>query len=134
MTEHWTKLILSYARHRRLFLVRVEDAEVAGNDWDEILRNGQINSALSRLGSRALMLRWGCSGRLLPSHLAYIMEGMVAGSTAVYEPAGQTRSVLLYWRTPEEWAEVLHSWVRSSALQHRKDTSSCRDRRTPPGN
>lgn len=96
VTEHWTKLILSYARHRRLFLLRVEDTEVAGNDWDEIFRNEQIRR------------------RLLPSHLAHIMEDMVTKNKAVYEPARQTRSVLLYWRTPEEWAEVLHNWADST--------------------
>jgi len=37
---------------------------------------------------------------------------MVAKDLAVYEPVKQTRSVLLYWRLPEEWAEVLHEWVR----------------------
>ena len=37
---------------------------------------------------------------------------MVTKDLAVYEPAKQTRSVLLYWRLPEEWAEVLHEWVR----------------------
>ncbi|GJE98536.1 ESCRT-II complex vps25 subunit [Phanerochaete sordida] len=93
VTEHWTKLILSYARHRRLFMLRVEDAEVAGNDWDEILRNEQIHR------------------RLLPSHLEHIITDMVEKNRAVYEPARQTRSVLLYWRTPEEWAEVLHGWA-----------------------
>jgi len=36
---------------------------------------------------------------------------MAAKDLAVYEPAKQTRSVLLYWRLPEEWAEVLHEWV-----------------------
>ena len=37
---------------------------------------------------------------------------MVSKEVAVYEPPKQTRSVLLYWRLPEEWAEVLHGWVR----------------------
>ena len=37
---------------------------------------------------------------------------MVGKNLAVYEPAKQTRSVLLYWRLPEEWAEVLYGWVR----------------------
>ena len=36
---------------------------------------------------------------------------MVTKNLAVYEPAKQTRSVLLYWRLPEEWAEALHEWV-----------------------
>jgi hypothetical protein len=40
---------------------------------------------------------------------------MVAKNLAVYEPAKQTRSILLYWRLPEEWAQVLHEWVRPEA-------------------
>ena len=37
---------------------------------------------------------------------------MVQRNVAVYAPTKQTRSVLLYWRSPEEWADVLHHWVR----------------------
>ena len=50
-------------------------------------------------------------GNLPPSHLQYIISQMVAKNLAVYEPAKQTRSVLLHWRLPEEWAELLHEWV-----------------------
>jgi ESCRT-II complex subunit VPS25 len=28
-------------------------------------------------------------------------------NVAAYEPAKQTKAVLVYWRLPEEWAEVL---------------------------
>lgn len=56
------------------------------------------------------------AGRLLPSHLSYIMADMVSKNLAVYEPAKQTRSVLLYWRSPEEWAETLHGWVRRDII------------------
>lgn len=38
---------------------------------------------------------------------------MVRKNLAVYEPPKQTRAVVLYWRLPEEWAEVLHEWVRA---------------------
>jgi len=48
LTEHWTKLILSYARFRKLFTLRVEDAEAGGGDWDEVLRNPRINRAYTR--------------------------------------------------------------------------------------
>jgi len=94
--QHWSRLILSYARHRRLFTIRVEDAEKPGSDWDEILRNDRINR------------------RLLPPYLEFIIADMVGKGTAVYEPPKQTRSVLLYWRLPEEWAEVLHDWASST--------------------
>jgi hypothetical protein len=62
------------------------------------------------LGPLVVMLC--CLGKLPPSHLQYIISQMVAKDLAVYEPAKQTRSVLLCWRLPEEWAEVLHEWVR----------------------
>ncbi|KAJ3994764.1 ESCRT-II complex vps25 subunit [Lentinula boryana] len=93
-TEQWIQIILKYARHRRLFTVRVEDSEVSGNDWDEILRNERINR------------------KLIPSYLSYILAQMVSQKLAVYEPPKQDRSILIYWRLPEEWAEVLYEWVR----------------------
>ncbi|CAL1714313.1 unnamed protein product [Somion occarium] len=96
VTEQWSRLILSYARHRQLFTVRVEDAEVTGGEWDEILRNDRINR------------------RLRSSHLAYILEQMAAKNQLVYDPPKQSRSALLYWRTPEEWAEVLHEWASTT--------------------
>lgn len=52
-------------------------------------------------------------GKLPPSHLENVLSAMVSKGVAAYEPAKQTRVVLLYWRLPEEWAEVLHQWVRS---------------------
>ncbi|KAI0940741.1 hypothetical protein AcW1_006539 [Taiwanofungus camphoratus] len=54
------------------------------------------------------------SGRLLPSHLSFLLAEMVSKNVAVYEPPKQTRAVLLYWRLPEEWAEALHEWAVST--------------------
>ena len=39
------------------------------------------------------------------------MADMVSKNLAAYEPPKQTKSVLLYWRSLDEWAEVLHEWV-----------------------
>ncbi|KZP17555.1 ESCRT-II complex, vps25 subunit [Athelia psychrophila] len=96
-TEQWTRLITAYARYRKLFMLRIEDAETTGGEWDEVLRNERINR------------------RIMPSHLSYIFADMVAKNVAGYEPPKQTRSILVYWRLPEEWAEVLHGWVTSTA-------------------
>ena len=107
-------------------MLRIEDAEVSagagGGEWDEVLRNPRINRA-SRVSLRVrqevikddgdtpylLML-----GRLKPEHLAHILSIMASKNLAAYEPAKQTRAALLYWRLPEEWAEVLHEWVRAT--------------------
>jgi len=48
-TDQWTRLLLAYARHRGLFVLRIEDAEVSGGEWDEVLRNPRINRASSVL-------------------------------------------------------------------------------------
>ncbi|KAI0642006.1 ESCRT-II complex vps25 subunit [Trametes meyenii] len=95
VAQNWTRLILSYARHKGLFALRTEDADAPGGDWDEILRNPRINR------------------RLLSSHLNAILADMVERGHAVYEPPRQTSSVLLYWRSPEEWAQVLYDWANS---------------------
>ncbi|KZS94334.1 ESCRT-II complex vps25 subunit [Sistotremastrum niveocremeum HHB9708] len=95
-TAHWTRLILSYARHRRLFTLRLEDAEVPGGEWDEIFHNSRINR------------------RLKPTHLAFLLSTMVEQGQAIWDPPKQNRVVLLHWRLPEEWAEVLHEWATST--------------------
>lgn len=64
------------------------------------------------------------SGRILPPYLSSLMAIMVAKNLAVYEPSKQTRAVLLYWRLPEEWADVLHSWVSTSFNLKLNDLSS----------
>ncbi|KAH9995496.1 winged helix DNA-binding domain-containing protein [Russula vinacea] len=93
-TEQWMRLLLAYARHRGSFILRIEDAEgTGGGEWDEVLRNPRINR------------------RLKPTQLADIIGTMVDMNLAVYEPPKQMRAVLLYWRLPEEWAEVLHEWA-----------------------
>jgi hypothetical protein len=42
VTDHWVKLILSYARYRKLWTLRLEDTQSARSDWHEITRNDRI--------------------------------------------------------------------------------------------
>jgi ESCRT-II complex subunit VPS25 len=51
------------------------------------------------------------TGKMTPNHLSNIMESMAEKNLATYEPPKQARSMLIYWRLPEEWAEVLYQWV-----------------------
>lgn len=53
-------------------------------------------------------------GKLNTSYLAYILEQMERSCRLAFDPPKQSISAVLYWRTPEEWAEVLHEWVRPS--------------------
>ncbi|KAF4610614.1 hypothetical protein D9613_007146 [Agrocybe pediades] len=111
-TEQWTRLILTYARHRKLFVLRVEDAESTDSDWSEILRNERINR-MFRLHLHAFQRSSSPVGRILPNHLSNIISNMVSKNLAAYEPPKQTRSALIFWRLPEEWAEILYDWVVS---------------------
>jgi len=40
-----------------------------------------------------------------------LLAALILRGEAFYEPSKQTRVVMLLWRTVDEWAEVLHSWV-----------------------
>jgi ESCRT-II complex subunit VPS25 len=53
--------------------------------------------------------------------MSNLLAALVEKDLAAYEPPKQTRSVLLHWRLPEEWAEVLYDWVRSFSFS----TSNC---------
>jgi ESCRT-II complex subunit VPS25 len=44
-----------------------------------------------------------------PPYLSFILATMVDRNIAAYEPATQTRAVLI--QLPEEWAVVLYHWV-----------------------
>jgi len=50
-------------------------------------------------------------GKLSGQQVAVLLQTLVNRNQAAYEPPKQVSSVVLYWRKPEEWAEVLHSWV-----------------------
>ena len=59
------------------------------------------------------------TGKMPPPYLSDILATMVDKNVASYEPAKQTRAVLVYWRLPEEWAEVLYDWV-CEKIDHNK--------------
>jgi hypothetical protein len=41
--QYWRRLILAYARHRRLFTLAADDAESLTSEWREVLRNERID-------------------------------------------------------------------------------------------
>lgn len=41
--QYWRRLILAYARHRRLFTLTADDAESLTSEWREVLRNERID-------------------------------------------------------------------------------------------
>ncbi|KAG9013261.1 hypothetical protein FRB93_000784 [Tulasnella sp. JGI-2019a] len=96
-TRQWITLILAYARHQRLWTLRVEDANVKeGGDWSEIFWNPRVRR------------------QMRTTHLDYLISTMVAEGSAIYEPPKQTQSVIVCWKKVDEWAETLFDWVEST--------------------
>lgn len=59
-------------------------------------------------------------GRLHLATLRNVVEAMVAAGSAEYDPPkaakGQLPSaVLVFWRKPEEWANIIYDWVSSTS-------------------
>ena len=67
--------------------------------------------------SMVALMKFMGTGKIIPNHLSNIMVAMTDKNLAVYEPPKQIRSILIYWRLPEEWAEVLYEWVRKQFLK-----------------
>lgn len=95
-TATWTRLILAYARHARLFSLRVEDAELKTGPWADVFTNAEIGRTLQA------------------SYLESILGTMVAQGKATWEPPRQTRAALLLWRSIDEWAETLFEWASNT--------------------
>ncbi|ELU43651.1 ESCRT-II domain-containing protein [Rhizoctonia solani AG-1 IA] len=96
--EVWSKLITSYGRSKNLFVLRAEDATIKDGSWAEIFINPRIKRGLTE------------------RHLELILSRLVSNKLAEFEPPNQTRSVIVYWRKPEEWAEALHDWVSMNLM------------------
>ncbi|KAH7335321.1 ESCRT-II complex vps25 subunit [Rhizoctonia solani] len=92
----WSKLIASYGRHKNLFILRAEDASIKDGQWAEIFINPRIKRGVTE------------------KHLESILSRLVSNKLAEFEPPNQTKSVIVYWRKPEEWAEALHDWANQT--------------------
>lgn len=88
----WSSLILSYCRHYRLWRLSVTDAIDT-----PLFRNTKLKRGLTLNDTREV-LDW--------------MTKEVAGERAEWVgKEGEKAVCWVYWRRPEEWAEVLSDWV-----------------------
>ncbi|KAF4595612.1 vacuolar protein-sorting-associated protein [Ophiocordyceps camponoti-floridani] len=99
----WSALILSYARHHRLFRLHVSSAAES-----DLFFNRRIDRRLAPADIRDVldfMRRDGRADYLDP-----------AAATAAAAAAGPSSDVVLvYWRALEEWADVVEAFVEASA-------------------
>lgn len=87
----WSSLVLSYARHNRLFRLTVSNAAES-----DLFHNKSLNRRLQ-----------------LPD-IRELFDFMIKEKRAEYVLGGQD-VVLLYWRTVDEWASLVEGYVDETA-------------------
>lgn len=105
--ELWTQLVLSWARHDRVFTVNCDAADGGG----EVFWNKAIKR---RSKSRPPRDSAEATGRLLPPSLRQLMAHMAKEGHAAADPPKSTSTYLLYWRKPEDWGQLIYDWVSAS--------------------
>ncbi|OTB14515.1 hypothetical protein K445DRAFT_75742 [Daldinia sp. EC12] len=96
--EKWSSLILSYARHHRLFRLSLS---YEGTPYEDLFRNRKLNRALRLSDAREVFEFMRKEGRAEP-----VAAGNGSSGGDVY---------WVYWRTPEEWAGLIEAWVDETA-------------------
>ncbi|KAL6892871.1 ESCRT-II complex, vps25 subunit [Trichoderma longibrachiatum] len=97
----WSALVLSYARHHRLFRLVVSSAAES-----ELFCNRAINRKLAPADIREVLDFMRKDGR------AEFVRA-TGGDAGAAGAAGDV--VLLYWRKPEEWAALVEAYVEETA-------------------
>ncbi|KAG2203342.1 hypothetical protein INT46_005493 [Mucor plumbeus] len=92
----WENLILSYTRQKHIFRLDIHQATTPGGH--EIFENKKINRRLSF------------------ETLQDIIEEMARKGTAEWEGGskGPKSEALIYWHTPEDWANLIWNWINET--------------------
>ncbi|KAK3995834.1 ESCRT-II complex subunit [Cladorrhinum sp. PSN332] len=94
----WTALVLSYCRHHRIFKLSLSDSLNS-----DLFSNSKLNRRVSPAHQRSIIDFLRKDGRA-----EYVVESK--------SPAGGGGDIVyIYWRTPEEWAGIIESWVDETA-------------------
>ena len=113
---------MNYAKHKRLFRLELHKATTSSEH--EIFVNKKINRRLSFETLQEIieeMVKKGTQHNLKTKKKKkeeldkYLYEG-----TAEWEggPKGPRTEALIYWHTPEEWANLIWNWVKKKEIQN----------------
>ncbi|KAK2760829.1 hypothetical protein FQN54_002068 [Arachnomyces sp. PD_36] len=102
--SRWSDLIRSYCRHNRIFRLSLIDAV----ENSPLFHNARMGKRVSLVNARAIV-DW--------------MASPEGGRRAEWDGGGEGRSgekpaVWIWWKRPEEWAEVLAGWVEETGQKN----------------
>jgi ESCRT-II complex subunit VPS25 len=121
----WSSLVLSYCRHHRIFKLSLSAngtttnttaASTPERDTTELFYNKKINRRLSLPDIREVIdfLRKNNRAEYItpPPNSSSTSSGLDGSSAGGGGGGGDI--AWIYWRTPEEWAALVESWVDST--------------------
>ncbi|OCF30405.1 ESCRT-II complex subunit VPS25 [Kwoniella heveanensis CBS 569] len=91
--ELWRALVLRWAKHERVFEVNT-DGDDPGGVFD--------NKGIKR--------------KLLPPTMKRLLGEMAKNGEAAADPPKQDTRYLIYWRRPDEWGDLIYTWVTDNGL------------------
>jgi ESCRT-II complex subunit VPS25 len=98
----WTNLILNYYRSNRLWRIDVNQETI---EKIPIFSNNQIQRTPPRRVARLIL------GKIKMEFLQELVNGMVENGQAEWVGKNTRVQALLFWYKPEEWANMISSWV-----------------------
>ncbi|KAK4128438.1 ESCRT-II complex, vps25 subunit [Parathielavia appendiculata] len=116
----WASLVLSYCRYHRIFKLSLSGngtTTTSERDTTELFFNRKINRRLSLPDIREVIdfLRKDNRAEYVTSSSSFSSTNTSAtgmdGTPAAAGGGGGGDIVWIYWRTPEEWAALVESWV-----------------------
>ncbi|WWC59654.1 uncharacterized protein I303_102214 [Kwoniella dejecticola CBS 10117] len=91
--ELWRALVLRWAKYERVFEVSVD-----GNELGEVFENKRIKRKLLTPSLRRLLTEMSKNGEAAP------------------DPPKQDNRYSIYWKKPDEWADLIYTWIMDNGL------------------
>eukprot|EP01102_Stenamoeba_stenopodia_P008938 TRINITY_DN2613_c0_g2_i1.p1 TRINITY_DN2613_c0_g2~~TRINITY_DN2613_c0_g2_i1.p1 ORF type:complete len:204 (+),score=46.00 TRINITY_DN2613_c0_g2_i1:247-858(+) len=104
----WSELILAFCRHYRLFVINV--AEATSTHHANNSSASATSSLLSTLFSNPRINR-----KLTVDGIKLMLDHLVSIGRAAWQGKDKT-SLLVYWRTPEEWGSLIYKWICDNGM------------------
>ena len=91
--EAWTDLILSYYKHHKLYRLDITEAQA-----DPLFNNSAISRKLSM------------------GDIIKILDMLAKSGHVEWDDVREKKQCYLMWRNPNEWADMIYSWVSANGM------------------
>ncbi|WWC86716.1 uncharacterized protein L201_001594 [Kwoniella dendrophila CBS 6074] len=91
--ELWRALTLKWSKHHRVFEVNIESEQI-----HEVFENKYIKR------------------KLLPPSMKKLLLEMSKNGEAAPDPPKQDNRFLIYWKKPDEWGDLIYTWIMDNGL------------------